>query len=83
MISLISGILEKRMLNELVCRTEIDFEKLTVTKGDRWRGGRDGLGVWDGHVHTVGYGMIGQWGPPIKHSELFPIVCDNLYGKRI
>ena len=24
--------------------------------------GRDGLGVWDWHIHTVVYGMIGQWG---------------------
>lgn len=31
--------------NELICRTETDFEKLMVTKG--WRG-RDGPGVWHG-----------------------------------
>ena len=40
-----------------------DFEKLILTKGDRWGvGRRDGLGVWDWHMHTDIYGMIGQWG---------------------
>ena len=34
-----------------------------ATKGDRWVGGRDGLGVWDWHTHTEVYGMTGQWGP--------------------
>ena len=28
-------------------------------------GGRDGLGVWDWHMHTEVYGMIGQWGPAV------------------
>ena len=32
-----------------------------VTKGERW--GRDGLEVWDWHMHTTVYGMNGQWGP--------------------
>ena len=31
----------------------IDFEKLMVTKGDRF-GGRDGLGVWDGNILKLG-----------------------------
>ena len=31
-----------------------------VTKEDRWWVGRDGLGVWDWHMHTEVYGMIGQ-----------------------
>ena len=35
-----------------------DFEKLMVTKGDRWEVGRDGLGVWDWHMHT---GMWNDW----------------------
>ena len=30
-------------------------------------GGRDGLGVWDWHVHTEVYGMISQWAPAIEH----------------
>ena len=33
-----------------------------VTKGDRWE---DGLGVWDWHMLTEVYGMIGQWGPAV------------------
>ena len=40
-----------------------DFEKLTVTKGDRWGGGKDGLGVWDWRMHSEEYGTIGQQGP--------------------
>ena len=28
-------------------------------------GGRDGLGVWDWHMHTEVYGMTGQQGPAI------------------
>ena len=43
----------------------------------------DGLGVWDWHVYTVAYGMVGYHGPAIEHRELYPIFCDNLYGKRI
>ena len=34
------------------------------TKGDGGRG-RDGLRVWDGHMHNEVYGMTGQWGPAI------------------
>ena len=37
--------------------------KLLVTKGDRWGSGKDGLGVWDWHMHTEIYGMTSQWGP--------------------
>ena len=45
--------------------------------------GRDGLGVWDWHVHMEVYGMIGQWGPAVQHREFYPIFCDNLCGKRM
>ena len=53
-----------------------------VTKGDRY-GRRDGLGVWEWHMHTEVYGMTGQQGPAVQHRELYPIFSDNLYGKRI
>ena len=43
--------------------------------------GRDGLGVGGRHVHNEVCGMTGQQGPAIKHRELYPIFCDNLYGK--
>ena len=53
----------------------IDFEnKLTATKGDRW--GRDGLGVWDWHMHTEVYGMMTS-----GYREPYPICCDNLLGE--
>ena len=55
----------------------IDFEnKLMVTKGDRWIG-RDRLGVWDWHIHTEVYGMIGQLGPAVEHREHYPIFCEK------
>ena len=41
-----------------------------VTQGT---GGRDGLGVWDWHMHTEVYRMIGQWGPAVQHRELYQI----------
>ena len=36
-----------------------------VTEVDRLGGGRDGLEVWDWHMHTEEYGMTGQWGPAV------------------
>ena len=44
---------------------QTDFEdKLIDIKGDKlW--GRDGMGVWDWHMHTMVYGMIGQQGPAV------------------
>ena len=32
-----------------------DFEKLLVSKGDKWVGERGGLGVWDGNVLKLGW----------------------------
>ena len=58
-----------------------DFENLMVTKENRG-GGRDGLGIWDWHVHTKVCGMIDQWGPAAKHRELYPVFSDNVCGKR-
>ena len=54
-----------------------------VAKADRWWVGRDGLGVWDWHMHTEVYGMTGQQGPAVEHRELYPVSCDKLCGKRI
>ena len=51
MLSLICGILQKGH-NEL-CRTDNDsqtLKNLMVSKGDTLRGGRNGLGVWDGNA---------------------------------
>jgi len=62
--------------------TDIE-DKLMVTKGDRCRGGRDRLGVWDWHRHTEVYGMTGQRGPAIEHRELYPGICDHLHGRKI
>ena len=37
--------------------------------------------LWDGHINTEVYGVIGQWGPAVRHRELYPIFCDHLHGK--
>ena len=71
--------------NERIYRTEADSQTLkTHLRLPKGTGeDRDGVGVWDWHMHTVVYGMIGPWGPAIQHRELYPILCDNLYGRRI
>ena len=33
-------------------------------------GGRNSLGVWDGHVHTAIFKMDNQQGPTVSHMEL-------------
>ena len=45
--------------------------------------GRDGLGVWVGHVHTAILKIDNQQEPTVYHRELCPIFCNNLNGKRI
>ena len=75
----------KKDTNEFICRTETDSQTL---KANLWLPngtirGRYGLGVWNWHMHTVVYGMDGQWGTSVEHRELYPIFCDNLCGKRI
>ena len=82
--SLTCGIFKKDT-NELICRTETDSQTLKTNLwlpkgtggGDRWIGG---LGL---DMHTVVYGMTGQWGPVTQNRELYLILCDNLHGKRI
>ena len=49
----------------------------------RWLGdvGKDKLGRWNGHTHTTVYEIDNQQAPTVYHSELYSIVCNNLYGK--
>ena len=51
----------------------------------RWLGdvGKDKLGRWNGHTHTTVYEIDNQQGPTLYHTELYSIVCNDLYGKRI
>ena len=52
--------------NEIICRTETDsltLKNLWLSKRTGW--GKDGLGVWDWHMHTEIYGMISQCGPAV------------------
>ena len=42
-----------------------------------------GLEIWDWHIHTIVYGMNGQWGPAVQHRGFSSIFCDNLQGKKI
>ena len=51
-----------------------------VTKEE---GGRNKLGVRDQHVHSTKYKIDNQQGPTVQHRELYSILCDNLYEKRI
>ena len=76
---------KKNDTNECTYKTEIlaDLEnKLMVTRG-RGRGGRDILGVWGGHVHTIVYKIDNQQGLTVYHRELCSTFCNNLNGKRI
>ena len=57
----------KKDTTKLICRTEIDLQTLQnlwLPKGTA-EAERDGLGVWDWHIHPQVYGMIGQWGPAV------------------
>ena len=56
----------------------MDFEnKLVVTGGGgKGLGGRDGLGVWDRHVHTAIHKIDNQQGPTVYHRER----CSLLYS---
>ena len=51
----------------------------------RWLGdvGEGKLGRWYGHTHTTVYEIDNQQGPTLYHRELYSIVCNDLYGKRI
>ena len=49
----------------------------------RGGGGRDILGVWGGHVHTIVYKTDNQQGLTVYHRELCSTFCNNLNGKRI
>ena len=57
----------KKDTNELICRAEAASQTLKINlwllKGTGGVG-RDGLGIWDWHMHTGIYAMIGQQGPP-------------------
>ena len=53
--------------NVLICRTETDSQTLKtdlqLPKGQV--AGRDGLEIWNWHMHTAVHGMTGQWGPAV------------------
>ena len=76
---------KKKDKNELICRTETGSQtlrnKLMVIKGGMQ--GERSTGAWEWHRHTKVYGMTGQQGPAVQHKELYPIFCDNLFGKGI
>ena len=55
--------IRKKNTNELYCRIEADSQTLRnlwlpkETGAGEGECGRDGLGVWDWHMHTLVYGM--------------------------
>ena len=40
--------------------------------------GREGEGVWDGHVHTAVFKTDNQQGPTVPHRELYSILYNRL-----
>ena len=85
MISLIYGILKKKKRIQMnLCaeqkQTHRPWKQTMVTKEDSGVGGKDGLGVWDWQMHTLVYGLVGQWRPAVEHREIYSIFCDNLHG---
>ena len=72
MISII-GIFLKNDANEFIYRIETNLWTLKTNLWlPKWTGcgERDGLGVWDWHMHTVVYGMTDQWGPAVQSGNL-------------
>jgi len=59
--------LKKSDIRELIYKTETDTQtlktNLRLPKGKE--GGRDGLRVWDWHMHSIVYGMDSQRGPAV------------------
>ena len=64
-------------------KNKTDFENKLYghLRGQVW--GRDGLGVWDWHMHAEVYGMVEKQGPAVEHREPSPVFCASLCGKRI
>ena len=59
------GILQKKKKkdrNELMFRTEIDLHTLKTNLCLPKVEGRDGLRVWDWHMHTMLYRIDDEWG---------------------
>ena len=44
-------------------------------------GGKDGQGIWDGHVHTAIFKTDNQQGSTVQHRELCSMVCGSLDGE--
>ena len=63
--------------NELIYKIETN-SKTWKTNQRRQVVGRDELGVWDWHMHTIVYGIDGQWGPYVSDREFYQMFCDNL-----
>ena len=59
MITLICRILKKDT-NKLICRIETDSQTLKILCLLWGTGGQYRLEIWDWHMHTEVYGMIGQ-----------------------
>ena len=52
----------------------------------RWDGGLgvwNKLGYWNWHKYTTIYKIDNEKWPSVKHSKLYSILCNGLYGKRI
>ena len=63
--------------------TDLQIPKTNmVTKEERWER-EDKSGTWDQQTHTTIYITDNQQGPTVEHRELYSVLCDNHYEKRI
>ena len=69
----------------MVCRLPIPASQGTASEGGAEKQELQNQYdlVWDCHMHTEVYGMTGQWEPAVQHRALYPVLWDNLCGKRI
>ena len=65
MIPFIQGIQEKMIQMNLFTKQTHRLQKQTYGYQKGKVGGRERLGVWDLHMHTIVYGMDGQWRPAV------------------
>ena len=74
----------KKDTDELICKTETDTQNLKILWLPKGTGGwENGLGIWDQHIHTVVYGMIGQWVSAIYHRELYLVFCEKTMRRMV
>ena len=75
-------------LIQLAVISKVTSKNLSQLQNKLWlqngkRGGRDKSGAQAEHAHTAIFKIDNQQGPTIPHKELYSVLCNNLYEKRI